>query len=312
MDLNHLSVISTLRQYDALSSDLVELGVSFSFSPSNGQGHDSIEMRSLLSQHQIAVIGDDSVDRKVLESCPELRLIVRWGAGTDNVDLVAARELGIPVVNTPGLFGADVADLALALALCCVRTIVKTDRQIREGYWPKGTTSSFRSLTAAILGVGAVGREVARLLSTFGLKIKVFDPTEPPGVTETWTAFATVEECVAGANLLFACLPLTAETRGVVNRGLMESMGAPAFVINVSRGEVLDQFDLFTLIDERKIDGAGLDVFQIEPLQLEALPQQAGNLVLSSHNASNTFQSIARANSKVDSLIRSFVLEEMD
>lgn len=301
-----LNVVSTLRQYSAVSDSIQHLGIAFRHLPSSGQGHNSSSMRDALRSSQIAVVGDDTVDESVFEACPELRLIIRWGAGTDNVDLVAAGKHGVQVQNTPGLFGEDVADLAIGLALSCVREIVKNDKEIREGRWPKDTVHSFRDMEAAILGAGAVGREIARILSAFGLVVRVFDPEIPVGEGQNWRAVESIQNCVADANLLFVCTPLNAETRGLVGADLLSAMGTPSYVVNVARGEVIDEKELFKMIDANQISGAGLDVFHHEPLSPEVLPGASDLVVLSSHNASNTFSSIARANRAVDKLIEDF------
>lgn len=301
-----LNVVSTLRQYSVISDSIEHLGISFKHRPSTRQGHNSSSMRDLLKGSQIAVVGDDTIDRSVFEACPELRLVIRWGAGIDNVDLVAAKTHGVEVQNTPGLFGEDVADLAISLSLSCVRGIVKNDREIREGRWPKDTVHSFRDMKAAILGAGAVGREIARLLSAFGLVVKVYDPAVPAGEGQYWRAVDSIQKCVAEANLLFVCLPLNNETRGLVGAKLLKGMGTPSYVVNVARGEVVDEKALFKMIDSDQISGAGLDVFLNEPLNPEDLPGKSNMVVLSSHNASNTFSSIARANKAVDKLIEDF------
>ena len=302
-----LNVVSTLRQYSSISDSIQHLGLTLKHRPSAGQGHSSSSMRDFLKGAEIAVVGDDTVDESVFEACPDLRLVIRWGAGMDNVDLLAAQSHGVEVQNTPGLFGEDVADLAISLALGCVRDIVKNDREIREGRWPKNTAHSFRDMRAAILGAGAVGSEIARLLSAFGLAVRVFDPAVPAGAVLNVQAVESIHECVADANLLFVCIPLNSETRGLVDSGLLKEMGTPSYVVNVARGEIIDEKSLFSLIGSNRISGAGLDVFHHEPLHSQDLPDNSHSLVLSSHNASNTFASIARANRAVDRLIEDFV-----
>ncbi|MDA9916124.1 hydroxyacid dehydrogenase [bacterium] len=265
-------------------------------------------MQQLLKGATVAIVGDDVVDREVLYKSRELRLLVRWGAGIDNVDLSTAQELGIQVSNTPGLFGEDVADLALGLALSCVRGVAFGDRMVRNGQWPKQSSHSFRQLRFCVLGLGAVGRQVATLLTAFGGTVKVYDPqiSSDFAATSEWLRCDSLEAALKESNVLFLCLPLSPATENLIDSAKLQLMGSPAFVINVARGGILNQADLFDLIDAGRIHGAGLDVFESEPLNLETLPVRSDGITLSAHNASNTFRSIDKANAAVDSLIIQF------
>lgn len=302
-----VKVVSTLRQYSTITERMKESGIDFSHHPAISQGHSQSAMVALASDAEVLIVGDDLVDEEVLRKAKKLKLLIRWGAGLDNVDIDAADKLGIVIKNTPGLFGEDVADMALSLAMNCVRQVSLFDRKIRSGDWPKETSFSFRSLTPSILGLGAVGKELARVLQIFGNSVRGYDPLVSAGQYELFEAFGGVGECVAGSNILFVCLPLTDLTRGSVNAELLDLLASPGFVINVGRGEVINQTDLLERVSDGRLAGAGLDVFEAEPLPHETLAALPDQLVLSSHNASNTHASISRANSAVDEIISAYL-----
>lgn len=285
----------------------VTAATEFEYHPPLNQSHDSEKMRELLSRAQVAIIGDDPVSEVELQDASSLSLIVRWGAGLDNVDIPECSRRGIKVVNTPGLFGHDVADMAIGMALGLVRRVVDYDRLIRLGEWPKGTTHSFRSLSACVLGVGAVGREICRALLAFGLDVTGYD-LNPSVVGDLPIKMASsAHDASRGKNLCFVTLPLTDQTRELVGKEFLENMGSPSYLINVSRGEIVDEEALLSLLDAGSISGAALDVFQSEPLDQSQGHHQLANIVLSAHNASNTFSSIRAANNRAEELIADYL-----
>lgn len=302
-----VKVVSTLRQYSTIPERMMESGIEFSHHPAVSQGHGTSAMVELASDAEVLIVGDDSVTEEVLRNAANLKLLIRWGAGIDNVDLHAADKYGIVVKNTPGLFGEDVADMALSLAVNCVRQVSLFDRKIRSGDWPKESSFSFRSLTPAILGLGAVGNELARILRVFGHSVRGYDPLVSPGQYELFEAFGGARECVSGSNILFVCLPLTDLTRGSVNAELLDLLASPGYVINVGRGETINQTDLLERVSDGRLAGAGLDVFEAEPLPHQTLVALPDQLVLSSHNASNTHTSISKANVAVDEILTSYL-----
>jgi D-3-phosphoglycerate dehydrogenase len=265
-------------------------------------------MVTILDGASVAIVGDDELSKQVLQSCKSLELIVRWGAGTDNVDLDYARQLGIKVVNTPGLFGEDVADLALGHALNLVRGLSRFDRAIRVGGWDKETSPSMRSLTFSVLGYGAVGREIAKLLQAFNSEISVFDPALTGEVAIEGMRVATsVANALEDSNLVFIAMPLTNETRGILGKSEILKLATPRYLVNVSRGEILKQEEVFDALDAGLLQGLGMDVFEVEPIQTGMLPARVSNAFFTSHNASNTFMSISRANARVDDILKTFL-----
>jgi len=302
-----LRVLSTCFQFSEINSPILSSMVEFQHRPAKTQKHDPLSMSKLLSQADIAIVGDDPVGPTELGASESLKLIIRWGAGTDNVDLVACKELGIKVENTPGLFGRDVADLALAMALDLVRGVSRNDRSIRRGQWPKDTSHSFRSLSACILGLGAVGQELARILLSLGLEVRGFDLNPDAGKSLGITLATSHLEAVTAANLCFLALPLTPETRELVDRNFLARLARPSYLINVSRGELVKESEMLSLLSDGTLTGAALDVFESEPLSTDAPHSSVENLLMSAHNASNTFSSIGAANKRTEQIIGKYL-----
>ena len=303
-------ITSTAFQYSVVSSDLVKAGVEFRYSPPKGQGYDSKELSEVMRYSDVGIVGDDACDFAFFSACQSLSLLVRWGSGTDNVDYEAAAQFGVKVVNTPGLFGEDVADLAIGLAINAVRGLNFFDRSILQGSWIRTTKYSLRSIKYLILGCGVVGREIAQHLSTWGTEVTIFDPILTPGqVVHGAEVVGNLDDALSQANLVFVALPLTKNTAGLLGRSRIERLREPRFLVNVSRGEVLKQDEVFEALDNGLLEGIGMDVFEREPIQVDRLPSRVSNAVFTSHNASNTFMSISRANARVDEILNDFFLQ---
>lgn len=298
-------VISTCFQFDGFQSVALTGSTRFEHHPSSQQKHSAIKMRELLSRADIAVVGDDPVGAKELEEARNLSLIVRWGAGTDNVDFEECARRGIKVVNTPGLFGEDVADMAIGLAIGLVRGVVSNDRDIRSGEWPKTTAPSFRSLSACVLGLGTVGREVCRILLAFGLDVKGFDVNSGAARDLPIGRSHSIYDAARGANLCFVTLPLTSETHNSVGQDLLMTLEPPSFLVNVSRGEIVNETDLLAMLQDGTLSGAALDVFRSEPVSSSQPHRSIETLVMTSHNSSNTYSSIQAANNRTEEHIAS-------
>ena len=260
-----------------------------------------------MADSTIGVIGDDEADSNFFSRVPELKLLIRWGAGMDNVAIDEAIAHGVIVKNTPGLFGEDVADMAFGLAMNLVRQITDKHMKILQGGWPKSTTHSFRSLRSGILGVGAIGREIARLTASFGLETHGYDPGLSDYSQPGLEMVPRLPQLLRQSNILFITAPLTPDTEGLISANEIRRMLEPRFVVNVSRGEVLDQSSAFELVDSGELDGLGLDVYWEEPSNKDSFPRDVNKCVFSSHNASNTFHSIAKANQTADQLILEFL-----
>lgn len=240
-------------------------------------GHEVVERTGLegralaaaLSDVQALVVrGATRVTDEVLRGAPALKIVVRVGTGLDNVDLAAARELGVQVASTPGATVIPVAEHTFALLLALERHLARADAAVRRGEWPRGVLAG-RELYGRALGLvgfGRVGREVAWRARAFGMDVRWSDPLlelAPAGYE--WALRATLEELLPQADVLSLHLPLTRATRGLIGARELARMKPDAVLVNCARGGIVDERALAAALTEGRLRGAALDVFEKEP-----------------------------------------------
>jgi phosphoglycerate dehydrogenase-like enzyme len=259
------------------------------------------------------VAGGERYSAAVLEQATALRAIVRWGTGSDAVDLRAASQFGVAVVTTPGANADAVADLALTLMLAVVRRLSSLDSAVRTGTWrPAGISRDLAHATVAILGLGAVGRAVAQRVRGFGCRVIAIEPhPDLDFCTANGIELADLEDALPMADVVTVHAPLTPATRNIVGERELALLPDHAVVVNTARGELIDQTALVAALREKAIAGAGLDVFEREPLPeadpLTALP----NVVLSGHAASFTRLAMERTGDAVVSSLLELLEERL-
>ncbi len=241
------------------------------------------------------VAGVEPYTPDVLAEAPKsLRVISRYGTGHNSVDSHAAGERGIKVTNTPGVNAAAVADLALGLILGIARRIPQTHEALRKGSWNRHTGVELAGKVLGIVGLGAIGKEVALRARGFGMKLVAYDPffdhefAKKAGVAES-----SLEELFRGADVVTLHVPVTEETRGMVDAGRLKSMKNSAFLINTARGDLVRESDLYQALKEGVIAGAGLDVLEEEPTT-DSLLFTLDNVVVTPHMAGHTNESEER------------------
>jgi phosphoglycerate dehydrogenase-like enzyme len=236
------------------------------------------------SQVVINIRASSRFTAEVLEQCPALRLVSIWGTGTDNVDLAAARRLGIRVTNTPGVSAVAVAEHTLALIMAVAKRIVQVDQQVRQGQWPRAMVTELRGKTLGLIGTGAIGREVARLGAGIGMRVIAWS-FHPRGDVAEWVS---LDEVFRQSDVLSIHVRLSPETSGLIRREHFELMRPGAILINTARGGVVNEPDLVQALQTNRIAGAGLDVFAVEPLPPDSPLSKLPNVVLSPHAAGIT------------------------
>ena len=238
----------------------------------------SAEVAQLLPGIDGYIAGLDGIDANALKTADRLKVIARYGVGVDSVDLAAAREKGIVVTNTPGANSVSVAELALGLMLALARQIPEAVEAVRQGKFPRYSGVSLEGKTIGILGLGAIGKQLARRLSGFDCKILAYDPfADAVFAKDNHIELTTMEEVIEQADFISLHLPLLPETRGIVNDTFLNKMKKGSFLINTSRGEAVDEDALLKALQSGHLKGAGLDAFTVEPPDpknpLLALPQ---------------------------------------
>jgi D-3-phosphoglycerate dehydrogenase len=262
------------------------------------------ELIPLLRDCDGYIAGLDFITKKVIDSCGPLKVISRYGAGVDRVDLEAAKAKGIPVCNTPGANAQAVADLAFALALCVARKIPMLDRKTREGQWVRSNGIELFGKTLGILGLGAVGRAVARRAKGFSMKILAYDPfINKQYAEEQGIVVSDFDLLIKEADIISLHLPLNEQTRHIINAEVMGRMKRGVILINTARGGLIDEGAADTLLRSGHIGGLGLDAYEEEPPGRSPLGE-LDNVVLTPHTASHTAEATANmASMSVENLI---------
>ncbi|WCT73174.1 D-glycerate dehydrogenase [Sphingomonas naphthae] len=254
----------------------------------------------------------DAIDARVIEAAgPRLKLIANFGNGVDHIDLKAARAKGIIVTNTPGVLTEDTADMAMALILSVPRRLPEGEALARSGTWTGWSPTSMlgRSLqgkTLGILGMGRIGQAVARRARAFGLAIRYHNRHRLPSVVEAELGAvyrADLDQMLAEVDILSSHCPHTPETHRIIDARRLALLGPEGFLINVARGEIVDEAALAAALAAGTIAGAGLDVFAQAPIVPPALLAQPNALLLP-HMASATHEARDATGAKVIANIR--------
>lgn len=242
------------------------------------------------------IAGDDPANETTLGAgvAGRLKALVKWGVGIDNVDFAAAERLGLPVTHTPGVFGREVADVAMAYVLGLARETYRIDREIRQsGAWPKPAGLSTWGKTVALVGFGDIGRQTARRLLACDMTVIAYDPAygaDPalPVQTATWP------DRLGEADFIVFTCPLTPQTHHMFNAQTLGLVRPGVRIVNVSRGPVIDEGALMAGLDSGQIHSAALDVFETEPLAAEHPIRRHDRCIFGSHNGSNTTDAVIR------------------
>ncbi len=226
----------------------------------------SAEVERLLPGIDGYIAGLDAIDANALRSADRLKVISRYGVGIDNVDLSAAQHKGIVVTNTPGANSVSVAELALGLILALARQIPEAVEAVHQGKWPRYAGISLEGKIIGILGLGAIGKQLARRLAGFDCKLIAFDPfADPVFAQANHVELSNMDDVVRQSDFISLHLPLLPETRLLVNEAFLSQMKPGSFLVNTSRGEVVDESALLAALNSGHLKGAGLDAFTVEP-----------------------------------------------
>jgi D-3-phosphoglycerate dehydrogenase len=290
-----------LRNGDKFAPLLERHGVAVVRPEMIGQQFDSTQMIKLIEGADLVIAGDDEITREVIAAGKQsaLKAIVKWGIGTDGIDKKAAAELGIPIYNTPGVFSNEVADLAFTFLLLLCRPLHKMHQTVSEGGWKPISGRTLSGMAAGIIGLGSIGRSIASRCGGFGISVKGYDTAViPPAELDRAGIGMQVsfEELLETSDILFVACSLTPDNRHLLNDAAFSRMKPGALVINVGRGALIDESALVRALASGKVAGAGLDVFEVEPLPIESQLRQFDNVVFGCHSGSNTVQAVDRIN----------------
>jgi D-3-phosphoglycerate dehydrogenase / 2-oxoglutarate reductase len=254
------------------------------------------ELKAIVPQMDGWIIGDDPATRAVVTAgvAGKLKAAVKWGVGVDNVDFPAFKDLGVPVDNTPGVFGGEVADVALTYALGLARETYFIDREIRtRNGWPKPSGISMLGRTVALVGFGDIGRQTAKRLVACGSKVIAYDPVFK-AADDILVEQSVWPDRLGEADFLIFTCPLNAGTRGMFNASIVPRLKPGVRVINVARGPVIVESVLIDALRSGVVHSAALDVFEVEPLPADSPLRSFDRCIFGSHNGSNSADAVRR------------------
>jgi D-3-phosphoglycerate dehydrogenase len=250
------------------------------------------------------------VTRDLLGLAPRLRAVARAGVGIDNCDLPAASELGVAVFNAPGGNTNAAAELTVGLMISVARKIPAAEASLRRGEWNRSEFQGveLKGKTLALVGAGRIGSAVALRCQVFGMEVVVFDPyLSSARADEIGVELVGLEEAIERGDFVSIHVPLNAETRGMIDEEMLTLMKPTSFLINVSRGGIVDETALAKALHNGSIAGAALDVYEVEPLRTDSPLREAPNLVLSPHLGASTVEAQVGVATEVAEKIRVFL-----
>ncbi|HCG5236625.1 phosphoglycerate dehydrogenase [Vibrio parahaemolyticus] len=268
------------------------------------------ELMGLLPSYDGWIIGDDPATEQVFRAgkSGHLKAAVKWGIGVDNVDFSACEKLGIPIINTPNMFGGEVADVGMSLMLALARQTHFIDREIRQNNaWPKPAGMSVSGKHIGVVGFGDIGESFVKRLSGFDVTATVYDPgvegNKGYDFVERLPYPQGIEKCDV---LVFTCA-LNQHNRHMLNSDVIAAMKPGSMVVNVARGPLIDEAALISALQSGHLYAAGLDVFEEEPLPSSSLLRDMPQCIFGSHNGSNTKEGVRRATYKALEEIANFL-----
>lgn len=262
-------------------------------------GHQQLDEKQLMAltpNFDGWILGDDPCTRDVLEFANRglLRAVVKWGVGTDNIDFDAIDEFKIRFKNTPGMFGNEVADLALGYLIMLFRRILETHHSVLEGKWLKPSGNSLANKEIAIIGFGDIGRNLTKRLLACNAKVNVYELDNVLAADQIAIDFLSWPSRIEEMDALILACPLTEVNKGMIDSRILQRMKRNAVIINVSRGKLIKENDLVAALRNATIAGAALDVYEIEPLPSTSGLRECSNVIFGTHNASNTKEAVVR------------------
>ena len=301
-----ISCIQLQRSLDQHRARLDERGAELIVPPVRQQLVEA-DLLELIVGIDGMVAGDDQVTRAVLERADRLRIVSKWGVGTDGIDLGAAAELGIRVTNTPGMFGDEVADVVIGYLILLARHLHRTDSAARAGEWAKPEGVSLAGRTMGVIGLGHIGRAVAKRSLAMNMRVLGFevDPANQAIAEQLGVEVVGLDSLLADSQVVSINAPLTPDSRHLLNDDTLGRLPRGAWVINTARGGLIDEPALIAALHSGQVGAAALDVFEVEPLPADSPLRALDQVILGSHNASNTAEAGHRTSERaIDSLIR--------
>ena len=292
--MNRPSIAITSKSYGVHCENAIKLLEDFAnIERKTISGKD--EMKLITRDYDGVILGNEKMDRDSILSSDRLKIIARHGVGVDNIDLDTATQKGIIVTYTPQSNADSVAEYTIMLMLNIIKNFPKASLEMLKGNWIRLLGLELLGKTVGIVGFGAIGRRVARKLSGFDVKILAYDPFVKGDDIEKGGALpVSLDELLKSADLVTLHVSLSPETKHLINKDRLKLMKKNAFLINASRGPIIDEKALYDSLKNREISGAALDVFEQEPISKDNHLLALDNVVLSPHMANFTIEALTR------------------
>ena len=261
----------------------------------------------------LVVRSETKVTRAVMEAAPALRIVGRAGVGVDNIDIEAASERGVVVMNTPGGNTLSTAELAFAMMMSCARKIPQANASIKQGQWNRKAYKGVElyGKTLGVLGMGRIGTEISRRALAFGMKVAAYDPylSETRANELGVQLFEDLQDLFPTVDFLTVHMPLTDETRSMVDKAAFSKMKPTAYVINCARGGIINESDLEEALQAKAIAGAALDVYETEPLPEASTLRTIESLIMTPHLGASTGEAQENVGIEVAEGIQDYLLK---
>ena len=242
--------------------------------------------------YQAMIVGMEKITEAVIQASKNLKVIAKHGAGVDNIDVKTASDREIAVISAPGANSDAVADLTIGLLLSLARNIPFADRSVKEGGWPRIVGIQVNGKVLGIIGLGQIGKRVAQRASGFDMKVLAYDIFKDEGFAQKWgITYLPLEELLAKSDFLSVHIPLTPSTRGLIGEKELRLMKKDSFLVNISRGDIVDEEALYQALKEGRIKGAALDVFSSEPPKESPL-LKLSNVISTPHMGGYTLEAL--------------------
>jgi D-3-phosphoglycerate dehydrogenase len=292
-------VLVTARIFGHLADDSFDIfknsGFELANNPYRGKGLSEDELIELIRGVHGLLTGVDQVTAKVINAADELKVISKFGAGVDNIDVAAATQKGVVVTNAPGMNSDAVADMTFSLILSIARRIPFASDQVRKGNWPLIVGTEICNKTLGLIGLGEIGKRVAVRAGGFNMKILAYEllPDEQ-FIQKLGIKRVSLNRLLQESDFVSIHVPLTSETKDLIKTEQLEMMKPTAYLINTARGGIVDENALHDVLQSRELAGAAFDVFKEEPLKEKALIE-LDNFIVTPHISPFTKEAIENA-----------------
>jgi D-3-phosphoglycerate dehydrogenase len=241
---------------------------------------------------EVIICGAEPLTKRALEACPRLSMIMKHGVGVDNIDIETATRLKIVVANAPGTNTEGVADLTIAMMLALLRGLYQAVSSTKAGGWDRYVGHDLGALTVGVIGTGRIGLSVIRRLQGFGSSVLAYDIVQNEDlIAKPNFQYVSLEHLLRHSDIVTLHAPLAANTRKMIGRNELDLMKSTAYLVNLARGELVDEEALYEFLHQNRIAGAAVDVYAVEPPQSSPL-LRLDNVLATPHIAAYTYESM--------------------